>query len=399
MKKLSKDARLILFTHTLFILSTALSSTFVNVFIWKLTSDFKVIGTYNIIVYAMVMITFMLAGFLFRKKSLPFCSILGILCFIVFYLVVIVSKENVTNYLYLAAFFCGCGNGFYFVAYNSYIYYYTNVENRSNYLGKVTGTTSIMLTIAPAMAGFIISRMDNFDGYYVIFTISLLLFAITCIGTLLLNKVVIQGEYNLVKVFREADKDLYKISSGYFFTGFREGALNYVTVILVCMILKDELMVGQFTTLTSVLSIFCAFFVGSVVSKNNRLNLIFIGSIMCFVSTLILISLNNFWGILINGVLLALFTNLWGIPHNVITYEVLGNNTDNGKSLADLIIMKEIFINVGRISGILLYIFACSYLEEMVTVKVILPILSASLLANYVLVKSIFKPNFMMKTA
>lgn len=66
--KYTKELGLLLTIGGLYSLSVALSNTFVNIFLWKQSGEFKDLGLYNMAIIVFQLITFTLAG-RWAKKS------------------------------------------------------------------------------------------------------------------------------------------------------------------------------------------------------------------------------------------------------------------------------------------------------------------------------------------
>lgn len=135
MKKLTKDAIIFLFVQALYGLSTALSATFVNVYMWRLTSDMKYIVFQNMLSSITIVIMFILSGQISRKLGITTCIRLGIISNLLFYVIILLLKEKAENYLIYLGFLSGSAVGFYFYAVNTLNYHYTNIENRAYFLG------------------------------------------------------------------------------------------------------------------------------------------------------------------------------------------------------------------------------------------------------------------------
>lgn len=60
--ELTKDLKILLVTGGLYSLSVALSNTFVNVFLWKQSGEFRDLGLYNLAIILLQLFTFTLAG-------------------------------------------------------------------------------------------------------------------------------------------------------------------------------------------------------------------------------------------------------------------------------------------------------------------------------------------------
>jgi len=385
LKKFSKETKIYLIIQTLFSLSTSLSSVFVNVYMWRLTSNMTVIGMYNIVAFAVVPIAFILAGFIGRKKSIITCTRLGILGYLLFYAMIILMQGSVKNHLILLGVLYGIGVGFYNFGNNTLIYNYTENDNRGYYLGISTALSSIMTTIAPVISGVIIISRSELNGYYIVFFISFFLFIISIILSSFLRPHSITGKYEFKKIlFNKQDKPWNKILICSYILGLKDGAFSYVVNILIFLVFKSELGMGNFTTITSVLGIVSAFMVGKYCKKAIQNKVFFIGSVMCFLGTVVLVLFTNYFGVILNGVLTSVFTCFWSIPFTTIMYDIAGKSSEKSNNIADYMIVREIPTALGRISGIALYIVVSINFMDKTAIKLILPLLSFMVVLNYI---------------
>lgn len=384
MRKLSKDAKIFLSIQTIFALSTALSATFVNVYMWRLISDLSYIGLYNIAVYLFVPITFILSGKISRKKGITTCIRLGIIGYLLFYLIILFMQERVKDYLILLGAFNGCGMGFYYFGNNTLIYHFTEDKDRGYYLGLSGALGSIMATLAPIISGWIIISKKALQGYYVVFVISFILFVISVMLSYFLRQEKIEGKYELKKALAvKKDKAWRKILVSSFMLGFRDGALAYIVNILIFMAFNNELNMGKFTTLTSFLAIVSTYLIGRFYKKSISNELFILGALMCFLGTVVLVIWTNYTGVLINGILTSVFSCFWNIPFGTMVYDIAGKRTTELNNMGDYMIAREIPTALGRIASILLYIIVSASFMDQGAIKVILPFLSFMVVINY----------------
>jgi YQGE family putative transporter len=166
--------------------------------------------------------------------------------------------------------------------------------------------------------------------------------------------------------------------------GFRDGAFGYIVSILIFIAFKNELNMGKFTTLTSLLAILSSYIIGRYYRKSLANQLFFIGSVMCFVSTVVLVMWTNYTGVFINGVLTAIFTCFWNIPLGTLVYDIAGKRASKSNNMGDYMIVREIPTAVGRIASIILYITVSRSFMDAAAIKIILPFLSFMIIINFI---------------
>ncbi|MDA8351868.1 MAG: MFS transporter, partial [Firmicutes bacterium] len=109
--RLDRPAWLLLIINGLFAVSTAMSNTFVNVYLWKLKQDFIVIGRFNLASYLAMAITFVLAGRLAKQLDRVIAIRIGVALQALFYLAVLFFGPRSAELVIPLGFFMGIGSG------------------------------------------------------------------------------------------------------------------------------------------------------------------------------------------------------------------------------------------------------------------------------------------------
>ena len=117
--KLSKESITLLTIGCLFNAGLTIASTFVNVYLIRLTNNMGLMILQNIANYLMIISGFVL-GTRLTKKGISMLSLLriGITAVISYYALVLLLKENAGNYLILLGLCNGIGQGFYYFTFN-----------------------------------------------------------------------------------------------------------------------------------------------------------------------------------------------------------------------------------------------------------------------------------------
>src|SRR5699024_1010511 len=116
--EINKDLVLMLIVGGLYFLSIALSITFVNVYLWKKSGDFRDIALYNLSIVIMQPLTFILAGKWAKRVDRVIVLRLGVSFLSVFFLTVLFFGDQASHHLFLLGGLLGVGFGFYWLAFN-----------------------------------------------------------------------------------------------------------------------------------------------------------------------------------------------------------------------------------------------------------------------------------------
>ena len=128
--------RLLLITG-LFFLASMLSDVFVNVYIWRLKTDFVLIAKYLISCFAVIPLVFYLCGYIGMKIDRVSIYKIGIGFFILFYLMVLLINKNITNHLILIGAIKGIAMGFYWFGFHILTFDYTGKDNRDKFFANL----------------------------------------------------------------------------------------------------------------------------------------------------------------------------------------------------------------------------------------------------------------------
>ena len=111
-KQLDREAWLLELISGLFAASTALSNTFVNVYLWKINSQFSLIGWFNLVGYVAMAAAFVVAGRLAKRVDRVVIVRLGVALQALFYLSVLMLGREAVRYVTLLGSFMGIGRDF-----------------------------------------------------------------------------------------------------------------------------------------------------------------------------------------------------------------------------------------------------------------------------------------------
>ncbi len=168
-----------------FFMATSLSSTFVNVYLFKMEEDWVFISMFNLIQYLTTAVTFALGGWLIKKRDRVMAIRLGVAVLSFFYLSVWWLGARSVDWFAALGVILGMGSGFYWLAFHVMYFEITEKENRDIFNGLHGFCTSVGGIVAPFVSGFLISQMGELKGYRLIFGISLIIFLCAVLASFL----------------------------------------------------------------------------------------------------------------------------------------------------------------------------------------------------------------------
>ncbi|MFB4211825.1 MFS transporter [Shouchella sp. JSM 1781072] len=391
----SKDLKLLLSIGGLYALSVALSNTFVNVFLWKQSGQFIDLALYNLMSVIFQPLAFLIAGKLSKHIDRVYVLRIGVSLMSLFYISVLVVGENAAQYLLLLGSLLGLGTGFYWLAFNVLTFEVTEPDTRDFFNGFLGLLTSFAGMTGPLTAGIMITKLNGFQGYFLIFGISLTLFLLAVILTIWLGKRHAKGKFEIKQVLKERkeNKDWRKITWAHVTQGLREGTFVFVIVVWVYIVTNNELALGTYGLVTSGTQFIFYYLTARLLRVAYRKKAILIGGLMLYGAIFLLLFNLTFPKLIVYGIIISIAYPLLLIPYVSLTYDVIGKAHRAADLRVEYIIVREWFLNIGRIASILLFIAVISIFPEEQSIPYILLVVGSGHMWIYFFIKHINQPT------
>lgn len=391
--EISKNLILLLIIGGLYSLSIALSNTFVNVFLWKQSGEFRDIALYNLAIVVMQPLTFILAGKWAKRIDRVFVLRLGVIFLACFYIMVLVINDKAAGFLLPLGGLLGIGYGFYWLAFNVLTFEITEPDTRDFFNGFLGVLTSFGGMIGPILAGWIISTLPNFKGYTVIFSISLGLFIGAVLLSFLLHRRPAHGIYSFKRIYQERknNRDWKSILHASFFQGLREGSFVFIISVWVFITTKSELALGTFGLVNSAVAFVVYFLATKYIKEKSRNKAILFGGILLYLSIFLLVFELTFNKLIVYAVVIAIAYPILLVPYMSLTYDVIGRAWKAAEMRVEYIVVRELYLNSGRIVSILLFLTTITIFKEEKGIPGLLLVIGAGHLIIYLFIKNIQK--------
>ncbi|CDO01883.1 Major Facilitator Superfamily protein [Oceanobacillus picturae] len=389
---INKDLLFLLVIGGLYSLGIFLSNTFVNIYLWKQSGDYITIAIYNLAIYLFQPATFILAGKLAKKVDRVIVLRLGVIFLSIFFLSVLLIGEQASKYNFLLGSLLGIGYGFYWLAFNVLTFEITEPETRDFFNGFLGVLQSFGGMIGPLLAGIIIARMEANIGYTTIFTISFILFILAVACSFFLNRRRAEGSFHFRRILQERhhNKNWRRILYAHTFQGLREGIFAFIISIWVFLITQSEFSLGMFNLVLSGLS-FVFYFIATKFIKNKlRKKAILLGGLILFFSTFIILFNLGYVQLIIYAVFIGIAYPIINVPYVSMTYDVIGKAWKAKEMRVEYIVVRELFVNLGRVGSIVLFLGAVMLFPAKQVIPVLLIILGSGHLIIYFFVKNIY---------
>ncbi|WP_299738433.1 MFS transporter [Rossellomorea sp. y25] len=391
---LTKDLTLLLLIGGLYSLSIALSNTFVNIYLWKQSGEFIDLGIYNLTVVIFQPITFILAGRLAKKVDRVIVLRFGVIFLALFYISVLAFGESAENFLVVLGALLGIGYGFYWLAFNVLTFEITEPETRDFFNGFLGTLTSAGGMIGPILAGFIISRFTSFKGYTIVFGLSLLLFSIAVLMSFFLKRRPASGRYLFLRILEERkNNDNWRhITNAHFFQGLREGTFIFIISVFVFISTGSEFAIGTFGLINSGIAFVGYYIASRVIKKKFRKRAILIGGILLYLAIFLIVFDVSYTKLLLYAGVIAIAYPILLVPYISMTYDVIGTGWNAAEMRIEYIVVREIFLNLGRIVSVLAFIIAVTFFNQEESIPILLLMLGAGHTLIYFFVRKVELP-------
>ncbi|GAA0345601.1 MFS transporter [Bacillus carboniphilus] len=388
---LSKDLLLLLSIGGLYSLSVALSNTFVNIYLWKQSGEYLDLGLYNLAVVVLQPLTFILAGRLAKKVDRVIVLRMGVSFLAAFYITVLLVGENASNFILLLGALLGIGYGFYWCAFNVLTFEITEPETRDFFNGFMGVLSSSGGMIGPIAAGYIISNLESFTGYTIIFSISLTLFICAVVLSFFLKRRPATGRYLFTRIIKERknNNNWKYITNAHFFQGLREGTFVFVISVFVFLSTGSELALGTYGLINSGISFLAYYIISRIIRPKNRKRSILIGGSLLYLAIFLIVFDVSFIKLIMYGSVIAVAYPTLLVPYISMTYDVIGRGWKAAEMRIEYIVVREIFLNCGRITSILSFLATITFFDPTDSIPILLMVLGAGHFIIYFFVRKV----------
>ncbi|MCP3025669.1 MFS transporter [Halobacillus sp. A5] len=390
-ENVSRDLIFLLLIGGLYSLGIFLSSTFVNIYLWKQSNSYTDIALYNLSIYIMQPLTFIFAGKCAKKIDRVIVLRAGVIVLSAFFLAVLIIGERAAQFNILLGSLLGVGYGFYWLAYNVLTFEITEPDTRDFFNGFLGVLQSFGGMTGPLFAGFVISRLDQLTGYTVIFAISFSFFILAVFISFGLSRRKAKGNFSFRRIIleRKYNTNWSRILQAHVAQGFREGTFLFAVTIWVYLLTRDEFILGVYNLVYSGFSFLLFFLVTRIVKPSRRKQAIFYAGLALYLSVLLLLMGESLSLLLFYGAVTGVFFPLLYVPYQSLSYDVIGKSWNAGEMRIEYIVVREIFLNAGRVLSIVVFLIAIAFIPPETGIPYILLIIGGGYFLIYFLIKDI----------
>lgn len=394
-KKIKTEQNIIIIMDAIKKIMTIFLGPFLTAyFISTSTNSILNIAIYYIFTYATMALSTLVVAALAEKRNRIKIFRIGIILNFIYILIIILLKEKIINYLPIISILYGISASCYYFPYNLFIINKVKNTERTNYMVKLFITISVVGILFPIIFGSIITITNYILTAVIVLFISLIQIILSFFITDNHNGDL--EEYNLKKAWLELKKSKQVINclAGEFFIGMNicNGALETVMVILILNSFKTNINLGIITSIATLLSILVVKIYGLIYNKRDDKKVIIISSIIPVISLIIFLILKTNTTVIIYKFSYVIFAEILSLVRKIKIFNLSNSKIVNKSNQCEFNAIREVTLNVGRVTGYTLLLLA-GLTQSTVVLNIVTIILTLSLLVMSINLTKVKKNN------
>lgn len=394
-KKIKSEQNIIIIMDAIKKIMTIFLGPFLTAyFISTSTNSILNIAIYYIFTYATMALSTLVVAALAEKRNRIKIFRIGIILNFIYILIIILLKEKIINYLPIISILYGISASCYYFPYNLFIINKVKNTERTNYMVKLFITISVVGILFPIIFGSIITITNYILTAVIVLFISLIQIILSFFITDNHNGDL--EEYNLKKAWLELKKNKQVINclAGEFFIGMNicNGALETVMVILILNSFKTNINLGIITSIATLLSILVVKIYGLIYNKRDDKKVIIISNIIPVISLIIFLILKTNTTVIIYKFSYVIFAEILSLVRKIKIFNLSNSKIVNKSNQCEFNAIREVTLNVGRVTGYTLLLLA-GLTQSAVVLNIVTIILTLSLLVMSINLTKVKKNN------
>ena len=386
-KKIKTEQNIIIIMDAIKKIMTIFLGPFLTAyFISTSTNSILNIAIYYIFTYATMALSTLVVAALAEKRNRIKIFRIGIILNFIYILII--------NYLPIISILYGISASCYYFPYNLFIINKVKNTERTNYMVKLFITISVVGILFPIIFGSIITITNYILTAVIVLFISLIQIILSFFITDNHNGDL--EEYNLKKAWLELKKNKQVINclAGEFFIGMNicNGALETVMVILILNSFKTNINLGIITSIATLLSILVVKIYGLIYNKRDDKKVIIISSIIPVISLIIFLILKTNTTVIIYKFSYVIFAEILSLVRKIKIFNLSNSKIVNKSNQCEFNAIREVTLNVGRVTGYTLLLLA-GLTQSAVVLNIVTIILTLSLLVMSINLTKVKKNN------
>ncbi|NJP39525.1 MFS transporter [Oscillospiraceae bacterium HV4-5-C5C] len=341
--------------HLFFLLFAAIPGTFVNTFFFRQSGTVATAAIYNALACFGSALVMHFSSFVVIKKNPAFLMRVGVMLYNLFYLALIIGREQAAAYMPLYALGAAVAGGFYWQGYNLLMQSAASPEIVNHTVSLFGMGSAVISLVIPVLTGNLISHMQGMTGYTVVFFLA---FVVSLYTLNLARRIPVSHQstsHNLIKAYHYTftHKSWLLVMLSETFRGMRETSFPLFLSLIFFRYVNNELLLGISTMCSGMAALLANDLTRRKIRADNRLRWVFRACLMITAGFLLLF-LNNSGGLIFGlSVFYSFMIPFVANPSVGIMYNTLQRSRSDinfGQTMA----IHELFLATGRVLGLMI---------------------------------------------
>lgn len=324
------------------------------------TNNIIDLSLYYIFSYLFAAITTYFVSKKVKNKSKIQTFRFGVLTSFIYIISIILLRENLVDYLFFVAFLHGFSTAFYWVPFNLFLTYKIKKSKKASFMIKNQIISSVVGVVVPIL----LASLITITNYALTGVIILILSLIQLILSNFLKKEETTDfpKLSLKNTFQKLKKNKKVKSSliAEFLIGMNisSGALQVLVTLLILGNFHTDMNLGLITSFTTFMTIISLYIYGKVYKNKDDRKIIIVSSVLPFIALLLLLFVRNNITLIIYNLCFAVFANILLVIRKIHLYTLAGSNIISEDIKVEFLTLREIVLNMGRVTSYLLLLIA-----------------------------------------
>ena len=362
--RLSAPERKLVWMIGLYDFTYALSSVFVNVFLFRKGNDWGPVDIYNLSMFIFIVPAFTLGGYLARRLSYLRSYQLGFVFNALLYFWVLVWRENSTQHPWALGFLAGMGIGFYYLGQHALTFELVHSKRRDYFFSVSLVLSSVFRILAPALAGWVIKNVDIWaernqwivNGYHLVFLATLLSYLALFYESSRLRVKPHRGRFLYFATLTHPNtRDWNRLMAGYFLWGVRNGVFWFAAGLFIYLLFQDEWIVGTYGMGSNFLAVVASYLLARWVAPKNRNFGVLASCLLMGAASALLTWRMDLTALLLFAVLNSVGVSWFQVSFSAYSLAVIDKAFEGKKRRLEYLAIRELPLGLGRVTGTLLF--------------------------------------------
>ena len=350
----------VLFTLRLLknIINTFINSFLVLYFLDISDRNIFPLGIYQLVSIFSIYSVIFLTRNITKSKNRIILLRLGIFLDFVYFLTIILLKDNIINYIALVGLLYGLSTGFYYSANNIMESNSISNKERAKFAGTYTAIEAILTILFPVIFGSLISATGFLKSLVVVIAIIVIRIVLSFIFK---DKYFPKSNKVNFKKYHELTKDDIKFKQTYkveFLNGlvFSEAAFSYIVIIYIIKVFSDSFSLGIFTSIFNIITFFIGIYFAKSLKKKDYFMAVKVSMLFTIITLFIMIFNCNSVTIVLFNLFQTISKTLSNLIFTNTLYDLSNDDKIKKEYKSEYWLSTETSVFLGRVVSSILFI-------------------------------------------